>query len=250
MTGTMLITGAAKRIGAALAKGMGEQGWHVCVHYNSSKDEAESVAKEIIDAEGQATALQADLADPTTIGPLVAACNEAAGPLTCLVNNASIFEYDALDSLDAETLDKHHAVNLRAPMLLARAFAAGIPDGETGNIINILDNKVLSPNPDYLSYTLSKFGLKGATETLAMALAPAIRVNAIAPGITLLSGEQSETRFEKAHATNPLNQGCTPDQIVAALKLILDCPAMTGEIITIDGGQRLQKLPRDIAFLT
>lgn len=246
----MLITGAAKRIGAALAKALAAEGWHVSVHYHHSEAEAENVVTEIAAAGGKARAVKADLSDPETLEPLVAECTAAAGPLTCLVNNASIFEYDALDSLTAEMLDKHHAVNLRAPMLLARAFAAQLPDGTTGDIVNILDNKVLSPNPDYLSYTLSKFALKGATETLAMALAPAIRVNAIAPGITLLSGEQSKARFEKAHATNPLKQGCTPAQIAAALKLILDCPAMTGEIITIDGGQRLQKLPRDIAFLT
>lgn len=245
----MLITGGAKRIGAELARAMADEGWHVCIHFNRSGDEAADLASEIEKAGGGATALQADLADPEALAPLIAAAAKA-GPLTCLINNASIFEYDALDSLTADMLDKHHAVNLRAPMLLARTFAAQLPNDTNGNIVNILDNKVLAPNPDYLSYTLSKFALKGATETLAMALAPAIRVNAIAPGITLLSGEQSETRFEKAHATNPLNQGCTPAQIAAALKLILDCPAMTGEIITIDGGQRLQKLPRDIAFLT
>ena len=249
MSGNILITGGAKRIGADLARAMAVQGWHVCVHYNRSEAEAADLVAEIEKAGGRATTLRADLSDSEALEPLIAASTKA-GPLTCLVNNASIFEYDALASLSADMLDRHYAVNLRAPMLLARAFATQLPNGTNGNIVNILDNKVLAPNPDYLSYTLSKFALKSATETLAMAVAPAIRVNAIAPGITLLSGEQSETRFEKAHATNPLNQGCTPAQIAAALKLILDCPAMTGEIITIDGGQRLQKLPRDIAFLT
>ena len=135
-------------------------------------------------------------------------------------------------------------------MLLASCFAEQLPEGKIGNIVNILDSKVFAPNPDYLSYTLSKVALTGATEALAMALAPRIRVNGVAPGITLLSGEQSESRFQKAHSTNPLKQGCTIEQIAASIQLILDCPAMTGEIITIDGGQRLQKLPRDIAFLT
>jgi NAD(P)-dependent dehydrogenase (short-subunit alcohol dehydrogenase family) len=250
MIKTALITGAAKRIGAALATSLGKDGWHVCVHYHHSETEAVSVVDDIKRAGGNAVALQADLTKPDGPSLLIQQCVNHAGALTCLVNNASIFEYDTLENLTADALDKHHAVNLRAPMLLARAFASQLPEGEGGNIVNILDNKIFALNPDYLSYTLSKVALNGATEMLAMALAPNIRVNAIAPGITLLSGEQSESRFAKAHGTNPLNQGCTVEQIAATLKLILDCPAMTGETIAIDGGQRLQKLPRDIAFLT
>jgi NAD(P)-dependent dehydrogenase (short-subunit alcohol dehydrogenase family) len=250
MTETVLVTGAAKRIGAGLAKALNQAGHAVCIHYHSAEAEAEALAAEIAKSGGTVTMVQADLADAEAAAGLIGKAAAKAGPLTGLVNCASLFEYDALESLTAENLDKHHAVNLRAPMLLARAFAEQLPDGAVGNIVNLLDNKVFALNPDYLSYTLSKVALKGATEALAMALAPRIRVNGIAPGITLLSGEQSESRFEKAHSTNPLRQGCTVEQIAAALLLILDCPAMTGEIITIDGGQRLQKLPRDIAFLT
>jgi len=250
MIKTALITGGAKRVGAGLAKALGGDGWHVCVHFNQSVDDAASVVTEIEAAGGKANAVQANLENPAAASQLVEQCIQVAGPLSCLVNNASIFEHDGIEDISAEALDQHHAINLRAPMLLARSFAEQLPEGQTGDIVNILDNKVFALNPDYLSYTLSKVALTGATEMLAMALAPNIRVNGIAPGITLLSGEQSETRFEKAHTTNPLKQGCTIEQIAACLKLILDCPAMTGEIITIDGGQRLQKLPRDIAFLT
>ncbi len=249
-TKNMLITGAAQRIGAALAKEMSASGWHVCIHYNTSQAEAEKVAEAIISKGGEASLHHADLA--TAEGPedLIVRCHDKIGPLSCLINNASIFEYDDLDSLNGEMLDLHHAVNVRAPLLLSQAFSKRIPKKVKGNIVNILDNKVMAPNPDYMSYTVSKFALKSATEILAMAMAPQIRVNGIAPGITLLSGEQSKFRFDKAHKTNPLKQGCTPGQIAAALKLILDCPSMTGEIIVIDGGQKLQHLPRDIAFLT
>ena len=246
----VLITGAGKRIGAVLAKEMAAEGWHVCVHYNKSLTAAHKVVKDIISKGGQATAIHADLADAKAPEKLIAKCQEAVGALNCLINNASIFEYDELDSINADSLDLHHAINLRAPLLLSQAFSKKIPKKEKGNIINILDNKVMAPNPDYMSYTLSKVALKGATEILAMAMAPRIRVNGIAPGITLLSGKQSKSRFEKAHTTNPLKKGCTPGQIAAALKLILDCPAMTGEVIVLDGGQKLQRLPRDIAFLT
>ncbi len=250
MAKNMLITGAAQRIGAALAGEMAAEGWHVCIHYNTSQAKAEKVADAIISKGGKASLYHADLA--TTEGPedLIARCHDEIGPLSCLINNASIFEYDDLDSLNGEMLDLHHAVNARAPLLLSQAFSKRIPKKAKGNIVNILDNKVMAPNPDYMSYTISKFALKAATEILAMAMAPQIRVNGIAPGITLLSGKQSESRFNKAHKTNPLKQGCTPGQIAAALKLILDCPSMTGEIIVLDGGQRLQSLPRDIAFLT
>ena len=250
MIKTVLITGSARRIGAGIAKALANEGWHVCVHFNQSAHDAATVVSDIKAAGGIASAIQANLEEPAAASQLVEQCNKVSGPLTCLVNNASIFEHDGIENISAKGLDRHHSVNLRAPMLLASSFAEQLPEDQTGNIVNILDNKVFALNPDYLSYTISKIALTGATEALAMALAPRIKVNGIAPGITLLSGEQSENRFEVAHTTNPLKQGCTIEQIVATLKLILDCPAMTGEIITIDGGQRLQKLPRDIAFLT
>ena len=250
MTNNMLITGAAQRIGAALAEEMAAEGWHVCIHYNASQAQAEKVADAIISKGGKASIFHANLAAAEGPENLIIQCQDEIGPLSCLINNASIFEYDDVDSLNGEMLDLHHAVNVRAPLLLSQAFSKRIPKNVTCNIVNILDNKVMAPNPDYMSYTLSKFALKGATEILAMAMAPQIRVNGIAPGITLLSGKQSKFRFNKAHKTNPLKQGCTPGQIAAALKLILDCPSMTGEIIVLDGGQKLQHLPRDIAFLT
>jgi NAD(P)-dependent dehydrogenase (short-subunit alcohol dehydrogenase family) len=247
--GSILITGAARRIGAELAKALARDGWYICVHYNASRREAEALLAEIVDAGGAGKLIDADLSQADAASTLVERSMIAAPPLVALINNASVFEYDDIGSLTASALDRHYAVNLRAPVLLSKAFleATGV-EGE-GCIINMLDNKVFAVNPDYLSYTVSKFGLHGATLALAMALAPRVRVNAIAPGITLESGGQGEQSFEKGLAMSPLGRVSSTRDIVQAARFILTTPSLNGQVIAIDGGQHLQKLPRDVAFL-
>ncbi len=245
----VLVTGAGKRIGAAIAQHMGGAGWYVFVHYHASREEAEAVVDSIIAAGGKACAIGADLADAAAASGLIARC-DAVQPLSLLINNASHFSYDTATTTTADALDHNMRVNLYAPALLAQGFHAAVKArGGEGVIINLIDNKVFALNPDYFSYTLSKIALQGMTQMLAMAFAPAIRVAGVAPGITLVSGNQSEQEFQRTHNNNLLGQGCTPGQILGAIDFILATPAYHGQTMVIDGGQVLQRRPRDIAFL-
>ncbi|UUX49116.1 SDR family oxidoreductase [Nisaea acidiphila] len=254
---TALVTGGARRVGAALARGLAADGWHVVIHYNGSGDEAEALLAEIRSAGGSVGSVRCDLEDAGAVAALIPELAGEVPPFGLLVNNASLFEGDRLEDLTADRMDRHHAVNLRAPVLLSQAFARqvraqakdGIAPGTDCCIVNLLDNKVFAPNPDYLSYSLTKFGLEGLTRMLAMELAPEIRVAGIAPGVALPSGPQTEEEFERSQASLMLGRGCTPEQILAALRFILSAPAFTGQTVTIDGGQVLQALPRDIAFM-
>ncbi len=245
----VLVTGAGKRIGAAIAQHLGSRGWYVFVHYHASREDAEAVAAAIVAAGGAAMAIGADLADAEAVAGLITRC-EVIQPLSLLINNASHFSYDTAATTTAETLDHNMRVNLYAPALLAQGFNAAVKaGGAEGVIINLIDNKVFALNPDYFSYTLSKVALQGMTQMLAMAFAPAIRVAGIAPGITLVSGNQSEQEFQRTHNNNLLGQGCTPEQILGAIDFILATPSYHGQTMIIDGGQVLQRRPRDIAFL-
>ena len=241
---SVLITGAARRLGRAFAAALAADGWHVHLHHNASEDAAADLAQGL----PAATTHRTDLADPAACADLIEACFAAGPAPTALINNASTFAHDLPDTLTAEGFDKAMAVNLRAPLLLAKDFAARC-DGP-GQIVNILDTKVFNLNPDFFSYTLAKHGLWGATEMLAMRFAPHIRVNAVAPGLTLISGKQTPESFARAQSFNPLGLGPTPDELIAALRLILTSPAMTGEVITLDGGQRLRRQSREVAYLT
>ncbi len=250
----VLVTGAGRRIGAALARALGAAGWFVHVHYFRSAAEAEAVAAAIRQAGGGARAIGADLAevDAGAAEAFVARCRDGAPPLRALINNASLFENDAATTISDAGWSRHLQVNLTAPLMLTRAFANSLgelPNGEAANVINILDNKVTATNPDFFSYTISKQALDGATRTLALALAPKIRVNGIAPGITMISRLQTEERFRLAHRSNPLERGCTPEDIARAALFILDTPALTGQTLVIDGGQALTRPPRDVVFL-
>ena len=246
---SILITGGARRIGAALARALAGDGWHVCIHCNTSRAEAETLLSEIIDAGGKGVVVAANLSDPAAAETLIAEARAVAPPLAALINNASLFEYDSVSSLTPERLDRHHAVNLRAPMMLSKAFAESLDKGRDGCVINMLDNKVFAINPDYLSYTMSKVALHGATQALAMALAPRVRVNAIAPGITLESGGQGEHSFQRGVRMSPLGRVSSVEDIMRAARFILNTPSLNGQVIVIDGGQHLQKLPRDVAFM-
>jgi NAD(P)-dependent dehydrogenase (short-subunit alcohol dehydrogenase family) len=168
--------------------------------------------------------------------------------LTCLVNNASLFRLDRAPTATAELFNDHMAVNLRAPLLLSQALAQQLPDGETGLIVNVLDQKLFNLNPDFLTYTLSKIGLQGLTTLLAQSFAPRLRVAGIAPGLTLRSGKQTDARFAEQHARNPLKVGVTTDDLVRALRFIVATPSYTGDVLLIDSGEHLTGRPRDIAF--
>lgn len=245
-----LVTGAARRIGAAIARDLAANGWSVLLHYNSSLTEALALEQEITASGGTVHCLAADLSKPAEAAGLIDRALAAAPGLELLVNNASLFEYDNAATTAQRQLVENFTVNAIAPILLAQRFAEILPPGRTGSIVNLLDNRIFAPNPDYFSYGVSKFAALGATRMLALALAPRIRVNAIAPGITLPSGAQSEDDYAAAHRISPLGRGCTPAEIASAVRFIAGSPAMTGTIITIDGGLALANPGRDVAFLS
>ena len=242
------MTGAGKRIGQAFAEALAADGWFVFVHYHQSAAEAHETVRRIRAGGGAAKAVRADLGSARAAAALVDRCAASDMVLACIVNSASVFELDRIASVMAPSFDKHMAVNLRAPLLIAQAFARQLPDDETGVIVNLLDQKLWNLNPDFMSYTLSKIGLQGLTTLLAQSLAPRIRVAGIAPGLTLRSGSQTDERFEAQHTANPLGVGVTPAHLVAALRFILATPSYTGDTIVIDSGEHLTGRPRDIAF--
>ena len=248
LQGIALVTGAAKRIGRAIAYGLAKAGWDVAIHYHRSNADAESLQKEITALGRRAILLQADLAQTAKVEGLMRCCVDQLGAPTCLVNNASVFSFDEIGSVTASEWDTMHAANLRAPILLARDFARFLPSDSEGNIINLLDQKIDNLNPDFFSYTISKAGLDAATYTLAMALAPRIRVNAVAPGLTLVSGDQTPDNFTQAHRMTPLGRAGNLDDIVAAVLFLLNTKSVTGQTIFIDGGQRLMPLDRDVMY--
>jgi NAD(P)-dependent dehydrogenase (short-subunit alcohol dehydrogenase family) len=241
---TALVTGGGKRLGASLCAALGADGYRVLVHCNTSMAEAKTVAADIIAGGGQADVVTFDLEQTAAIAEFM----NAAGPVDVLVNSASVFEMDRPENVDAASLEHAMRVNLMAPVLLASEMAKAHTDRASGNIVNILDQKLFNLNPDFFSYTLAKHALLGATTTMAMAFAPRVRVNAIAPGITLPSGGQSEAEFARAHRLNPMQGGSTPEDIIRTLRFILATEAMTGEIITVDGGQHLDARNGDVMY--
>lgn len=236
---TVLITGGAQRIGRVLALDFAARGWRVGVHCRHSLPEARQLASEIETGGGVAAVFPADLAEIVAVENLVPACAAALGPPVCLINNAAMFAYDDLATLDAAAWDSQLAVNLRAPVFLAKAFAAHLPPGTEGNIINMIDQRVWRPMPQFFSYGASKGGLWAATRMLAQALAPRVRVNAIGPGPALRGAHQTEAEFHHESKATLLGRGTTPQEIAAAVRFILDAPALTGQMIALDGGQHL-----------
>lgn len=233
------VTGGAKRLGRAIALKLAGAGWDVAIHCHSSIDAAEATAAEIRALGRRALVLQADLGQEAEVELLLPAIGRDLGPVSCLVNNASVFEMDKVDTATRESWDKHIETNLRAPLVLSQAFARQLPTGMPGNIINMLDQRVWKLTPYFLSYTVAKMGLWTLTRTLALALAPQIRVNAIGPGPTLPSPRQSPEHFAAQSAAMPLGHGATPDEIAAAALYILSSPSMTGQMIALDGGSHL-----------
>lgn len=244
-----LVTGAGKRLGREMALYLAKRGFDVAVHYASSRKEAEAVVKEINALGQRACALRTDLLIESQVEKLVPmAVQGLGGPLTVLINNASIFEYDSIRSATRKSWDRHMESNLRAPFVLTQAFAAQAPAatvdefGEpeaTGLVINMIDQRVHKLTPEFMSYTLAKMGLWALTRTAAQALAPQIRVNAIGPGPTLQGMRQSDGHFARQRAATVLKRGANPNDITAALGFFLDSPAVTGQMIAVDGGQHL-----------
>ena len=239
MSKSVLITGAARRIGRTLALRLAAEGWAVAVHHHRSGDAAAELVGEIEAGGGRACALPGDLTDPAVAGRLVQAAADELGELTCLINNASIFEYDEPTTVSAEGWANHMDVNLKAPVFLMQAFAAALPEGCAANVVNILDERVWKLAPTHFSYTISKSALWTATRTFAQALAPHVRVNAIGPGPTLPNAQQNAQDFERENRHMLLQRGTTPSEIADAVVFILSAPAMTGQMIALDGGQHL-----------
>jgi len=234
-----LVTGGARRIGRALALALAGDGFAVAVHHRNSHAAAEDLVALIRNKGGAAVALAADLGDEAAVGTLLSRAEQALGPIGCLVNNAGVFVNDTVETATRASWELHLAVNLRAPFLLIQDFATRLPKSASGVVVNLLDQRVWSLTPYFVSYTLSKAGLWTLTQTMALALAPHIRVNGIGPGPALPSPRQSAEEFAKQCATMPLRRGTSPQEIAAALRFILSAPAVTGQMIALDGGQHL-----------
>ena len=248
--GCALVTGAAQRVGAAIALGLADDGWDVVVHYGRSRDAAQETVDRILASGRRAVALDADLGDESAVRELVARAARTLGPLTCLVNSASLFSADFANDLTYESLARHMRVNVGAPLVLAQAMHAALGARQRGVVVNLLDQKLFNMNADYLSYTLSKAALRTATGMLARALAPKLRVVGLAPGITLPSGDQTEAEFAKAHSRTPLGASSTPADLAQAVRYLVAAPAITGTTLIVDGGQHLVPTEHDVMFVT
>jgi NAD(P)-dependent dehydrogenase (short-subunit alcohol dehydrogenase family) len=244
MNEAVLITGGAKRLGAAMARAIAAAGYKPVIHANKSADAAEALAEEL----GGVFVL-GDLADPTAPSRIIDEAVQKAGPLYGLINNASRFEFDSAASVTAKSIAAHMAPNLTAPVLLTKHFVARLTL-ERGVVINILDQKLSNLNPDFFSYTLTKAALAAATEMFAMALAPRVRVCGIAPGLTMQAPNQTAQKFETAWRANPLQRGSSPEDIARAAVFILQTPSITGTTITVDGGEHLMRRSRDVGLLS
>lgn len=237
--GIVLVTGAARRIGRAIALALAEAGWDVVVHYHTAEPDADTLVGEIEALGRRAVALKADLGVEAETAALMAAATRALGPVTCLINNASTFERDTVATSTRATWDLHMEVNLRAPFVLAQAFQAQLPADTDGAVINIIDQRVWNLTPDFTTYTLSKAGLWGLTRILARAMAPRVRVNGIGPGPTLQSVHQDADDFAEEWTAMPLARQVMPEDICRAVVFILDSPAVTGQMIAVDAGQHM-----------
>jgi len=239
----VLITGGAARVGAYIARGLARDGWHVCIHYNRSEDAAQKLADEICSSGGSASIVQADLSSPAKAGDLITRCER---PLSALINNASTFKHDTAKVFTTATWDYHRAVNLDAPLRLSADFAAQAEPG--ASIINMIDQRVLKPNPQFFTYSLAKAGLYWATKTMAQSFAPAVRVNGIGPGPTLENTEQNPGEFASEVKATLLGEGSPPDTILHGVRYLLSADAVTGQMIAVDGGQHLVWQTPDLAF--
>lgn len=236
---TVLVTGAAKRLGRAIVLDLAEHGWNVAIHYHTSVKEAEETAEAASKFGVKVALIAADLAEEIETVSLVGRAIAKLGPLTGLINNASLFEHDHWNSATRESWDRHMEINLRAPFVLMQSFARQLPWGMHGAIVNLIDQRMLKPTPEFMSYSLSKAGLRWLTITMAQALAPFVRVNAIGPGPTIINPRQSQEDFNRQCAATVLRHGPEPHDVCEAVRYLLDASSVTGQMIATDGGQHL-----------
>jgi NAD(P)-dependent dehydrogenase (short-subunit alcohol dehydrogenase family) len=245
-----LVTGAARRLGREIALELATHGFDLAVHYRHSRDEAEATAAELRGHGAAAQVFGADLADEAQCRALLPAVVAHFKRLDAVVNNASTFEYDAPASFSHSAMDKHWRANVAPAVILAQALHDHLKGcAEVGCVVNLIDQKLWNPNPDYFSYTLSKAALEAATKMLAQALAPQVRVCGVAPGVTLVSGPMTEAEFEQARTLTPLKRSSTPADIARAVRFLIESPAITGTTLLVDGGQHLERQPRDVLFI-
>lgn len=243
-----LVTGAARRIGRAIALALAEHGFAVAIHHRDSTADAEATAAEIRARGVGAVVLRADLGEEASVTRLLPATAAALGPVGVLVNNASVFERDEMNDATRMSWDRHIEPNVRAPFVLTQTFAAALPEAAHGVVINMLDQRVFSPTPHFISYSLSKMALWALTQSMALALAPRIRVAGIGPGPTVPSPRQSEQQFARQGASVPLGHGSSPEEIAAGVLAILSLPSFTGQMLALDGGQHMQWSPAGSAL--
>jgi NAD(P)-dependent dehydrogenase (short-subunit alcohol dehydrogenase family) len=245
-----LVTGAARRIGREIALDLARHGWHMAVHCRGSASDAADTASLCREQGATAEVFTADLADEASCEALVPAVLARLGRLDAVVNNASLFEHDEVANFDYSAMERHWRANTAPAIVLARALHGHLAGGaRRGVVVNLLDQKLWNPNPDHLSYTLSKAALHSATTLLAMALAPSVRVCGVAPGVTMLSGDMSGEEFAASHRMTPLGVSSTPQDVARTVRFLLESPAITGSTVLVDGGQHLQAQPRDVMFL-
>ncbi len=239
MNKTVLVTGAARRLGRAIALDLAGAGWNVAIHYHGSDEDAAATANDVRAKNVKAGIFACNFMHEEESAGLIQRVTAQMGPLTALINSASLFENDDWKSASRQSWDAHMETNLRAPFILSQAFARQLPKGNKGAVVNILDQRVLKPTPQFISYSLSKAGLAWLTTTLAQALGPDIRVNAIGPGPTLKNARQSEEDFARQRDATILGHGADPADITAAIRYLLEAEAVTGQMLAVDGGQHL-----------
>lgn len=242
----VLVTGGARRVGAAIVRDLAANGFSVVIHCNDSLTQADALAREINEGGGRAAVAQADLTDMAATAGLITIAADLLGPVRVLVNNASLFEDDSVADFDWTTWDRHFDVHLKTPVLLARQLSEGLPEGQDGMVVNIIDQRVWRLNPRFFSYTLSKSALWTATQTMAQALAPRIRVNAIGPGPTLMNARQEEGDFRQQTEGLLLGRGPDLGEFGATIRYLWQARSVTGQMIALDGGQHLAWQTPDI----